>query len=423
MTRERLISLDVFRGLTILLMTIVNNPGDWGNVYPPLLHAEWHGCTLTDLVFPFFVFIMGVAVPLAMPDKIYDQTTFNKILVRSLRMFCLGIFFNFFGKIQLFGLEGIPLLIGRLGITIAVGYALMGNFSSKVKNILAFSILFIYLFLAYSGIEAYHDVRLPGVLQRIAIVYFVVSLLYLKTSQKTQIITGAVLLLGYWALMTLIPVPGFGAANLEKGTNLAAWLDSVLLKGHMYRGTVTWDPEGILSTIPSIVNGIIGLLIGQILMREISKTQKATKMAIAGIALIIAGLLWNIVFPIDKSIWTSSYVLYTTGLATTFLSILYYAIDIADYKKGFKPFLIWGVNPMIVFFTSQIIPQALVMIEFQNPHNPEEKINLLSYLYGFGIAPFFTYPMTASLAGALVYVCIWTFILWIFYKNKLIFKV
>lgn len=423
MTRERLISLDVFRGLTILLMTIVNNPGDWGNVYPPLLHAEWHGCALTDLVFPFFVFIMGVAVPLAMPDKIYDQTTFNKILVRSLRMFCLGIFFNFFGKIQLFGLEGIPLLIGRLAITIAVGYALMGNFSSKVKNILAFSILFIYLFLAYSGIEAYHDVRLPGVLQRIAIVYFVVSLLYLKTSQKTQIITGAVLLLGYWALMTLIPVPGFGAANLEKGTNLAAWLDSVLLKGHMYRGTVTWDPEGILSTIPSIVNGIIGLLIGQILMREISKTQKATKMAIAGIALIIAGLLWNIVFPINKSIWTSSYVLYTTGLATTFLSILYYAIDIADYKKGFKPFLIWGVNPMIVFFTSQIIPQALVMIEFQNPHNPEEKINLLSYLYGFGIAPFFTYPMTASLAGALVYVCIWTFILWIFYKNKLIFKV
>ncbi|WKL50276.1 DUF5009 domain-containing protein [Flavobacterium pectinovorum] len=423
MTRERLISLDVFRGLTILLMTIVNNPGDWGNVYPPLLHAEWHGCTLTDLVFPFFVFIMGVAVPLAMPDKIYDQTTFNKILVRSLRMFCLGIFFNFFGKIQLFGLEGIPLLIGRLAITISVGYALMGSFSSKVKNILAFSILFIYLFLAYSGIEAYHGVRLPGVLQRIAIVYFVVSLLYLKTSQKTQIITGAVLLLGYWALMTLIPVPGFGAANLEKGTNLAAWLDSVLLKGHMYRGTVTWDPEGILSTIPSIVNGIIGLLIGQILMREISKTQKATKIAIAGIALIIAGLLWNIVFPINKSIWTSSYVLYTTGLATTFLSILYYVIDIADYKKGFKPFLIWGVNPMIVFFTSQIIPQALVMIEFQNPHNPEEKINLLSYLYGFGIAPFFTNPMTASLAGALVYVCIWTSILWIFYKNKLIFKV
>lgn len=423
MVKERLISLDVFRGLTILLMTIVNNPGDWGNVYPPLLHAEWNGCTPTDLVFPFFVFIMGVAVPLAMPDKFYDDTTFNKILIRSLRMFCLGIFFNFFGKIQLFGLEGIPLLIGRLAITIAVGYALMGSFSSKVKNILAFSILFIYLFLAYSGIEAYHDVRLPGVLQRIAIVYFVVSLLYLKTSQKTQIITGAVLLLGYWAAMTLIPVPGIGEANLDKGTNLAAWVDSILLKGHMYRGTVTWDPEGILSTLPSIVNGIIGLLIGQVLQRDTTKILKAQKMGIAGTVLIFLGLMWDLVFPINKSIWTSSYVLYTTGLATVFLTILYYTIDIADYKKGFKPFLIWGVNPMIVFFTSQIIPQALVMIEFQNPHNPSEKINLLNYLYKFWIAPFFSNPMTASLAGALVYVCIWTFILWIFYRNKLIFKV
>lgn len=423
MTRERLISLDVFRGLTILLMTIVNNPGDWGHVYAPLLHSEWHGCTPTDLVFPFFIFIMGVAVPLAMPTKNWDDTTFNKILVRSLRMFCLGLFFNYFAKIQLFGLDGISLLIGRLIITVAVGYALMGNFSSKVKNILAFSILIIYLFLAYSGIEAYQSVRLPGVLQRIAIVYFVVSLLYLKTSKKTQIITGVVLLLGYWAIMTLIPVPGIGAANLDKGTNLASYVDSILLKGHMYRETITWDPEGILSTIPSIVNGIIGLLIGLILQREITKTQKATKMAIAGIALIIAGLLWDIVFPINKSLWTSSYVLYTTGLAATCLAFLYYIIDIADYKKGFKLFLIWGVNPMIVFFFSQIIPQALVMIQVKNPINPEQKINLLNYLYHTGIAPFFSNPMTASLAGALVYVGIWTFILWIFYKNKLIFKV
>jgi predicted acyltransferase len=423
MTRERLISLDVFRGLTILLMTIVNNPGDWGHVYAPLLHSEWHGCTPTDLVFPFFIFIMGVAVPLAMPTKTWDETTFNKILVRSLRMFCLGIFFNFFAKIQLFGLDGIPLLVGRLAITIAVGYALMGSFSSKVKNILAFSILIIYLFLAYSGIEAYHDVRLPGVLQRIAIVYFIVSLLHLKTSQKTQIITGIILLLGYWAIMTLIPVPGIGAANLEKGANLASWIDSILLEGHMYRETITWDPEGILSTIPSIVNGIVGLLIGQILLRESSKSEKARKMAIIGVALIITGLIWNIVFPINKSLWTSSYVLYTIGLATTLLAILYYIIDIADNKKGFKLFLIWGVNPMIVFFTSQIIPQALVMIELQNPHHPTEKINLLNYLYSFGIAPFFNNPMAASLAGALVYVGIWTFILWIFYKNKLIFKV
>jgi predicted acyltransferase len=423
MTRERMISLDVFRGLTILLMTIVNNPGSWSAIYPPLLHSEWHGCTPTDLVFPFFIFIMGVAVSFAMPTKTFDSTTFNKILVRSLRMFCLGIFFNFFAKIQLFGLEGIPLLIGRLIITIAVGYALMGNFSSKIKNILAFSILFIYLFLAYSGIEAYQDVRLPGVLQRIAIVYFVVSLLYLKSNQRTQILVASLLLLGYWAAMALIPVPGIGEANFDKGTNLASWIDSILLKGHMYRGTVTWDPEGILSTIPSIATGIIGLLIGQLLHRSIPKIEIAKKMAIAGIVLIIVAQIWSIVFPINKSLWTSTYVLYTAGLATACLALLYYLIDILNLKKGIKLFLIWGVNPMIVFFFSQIIPQGLVMIQFKNPHSPDQQINLLDYLYSFGIAPFFSNPMTASLAGALTYVAIWTFILWIFYKNKLIFKV
>ncbi|QLC67868.1 DUF5009 domain-containing protein [Flavobacterium sp. LPB0248] len=423
MVRERLISLDVFRGLTILLMTIVNNPGDWGHVYPPLLHAQWNGCTPTDLVFPFFIFIMGVAVPLAMPEKTYDETTFNKILIRSLRMFCLGIFFNFFAKIQLFGLDGIPLLIGRLVITFAVGYALMGNFSNRLKNILAFSILAIYLILAYGGFENYADVRLPGVLQRIAVVYFVVSLLYLKTSRKTQLITGIVLLLGYWAVMTLIPVPGLGEANLEKGTNLAAWVDSAFLKGHMYHETKTWDPEGILSTIPSIVNGIIGLFIGQILLLSVTKIQKAQRMGMIGTALIFFGLIWDLVFPINKSIWTSSYALYTTGLATICLTALYYIIDIKEFKKGFKLFVIWGVNPMIVFFASQIIPQALVMIRFQHPSLPGEQINLLNYLYRFGIAPFFSNPMTASLAGALTYVAIWTFILWIFYRNKLIFKV
>ena len=423
MVRERLISLDVFRGLTILLMTIVNNPGDWGNVYPPLLHAHWNGCTPTDLVFPFFIFIMGVAVPLAMPEKKYDETTFNKILIRSLRMFCLGIFFNFFGKIQLFGLDGIPLLIGRLVITFAVGYALMGSFSTRLKNIFAFGILAIYLILAYGRFENYQDVRLPGVLQRIAVVYFVVSLLYLKTSRKTQILTGAILLLGYWAIMTLIPVPGFGEANLERGTNLAAWVDSIFLKGHMYHETNNWDPEGILSTLPSIVNGIIGLFIGQILLLTVTKIQKAQRMGMIGTALIFFGLIWDLVFPINKSIWTSSYVLYTTGLATICLTALYYIIDIKEFKKGFKLFVIWGVNPMIVFFASQIIPQALVLIRFQHPSLAGEQINLLDYLYRFRIAPFFSNPMTASLAGALTYVAIWTFILWIFYRNKLIFKV
>jgi predicted acyltransferase len=423
MAKERLISLDIFRGLTILLMTIVNNPGDWSSIYPPLEYADWNGCTPTDLVFPFFIFIMGVAIPFAPPTKFFDAATFAKILTRSLRIICLGIFFNYFGKIQLFGLEGVPLLIGRLVVTFGVGYALLGNFNSKIKLYLALTILAVYLFLAFGGIEAYNEVRLPGVLQRIGIVYFFISILYLKTNQKTQIITAIALLLGYWALMTLVPVPGIGDANLEKGTNLAAWIDNAVLKDHLWVYSKTWDPEGILSTLPAIATGIIGILIGQLLNSDSSKLEIIKAMMISDGALILIGLFWNIVFPINKSLCTSSYVLFTAGLGILVFSFLYYIIDIVNIRKGFKLFLIWGVNPMIVFSFSQIIPQGLRMIQFQNPNVPLEQINLQQYLYSFWILPYFNNPMTASLAGALIYSCIWTFILWLFYKNNLIFKV
>ncbi|WP_281637626.1 acyltransferase family protein [Flavobacterium marginilacus] len=427
MTKDRLISLDVFRGLTILLMTIVNNPGSWSAIYPPLEHAEWHGCTPTDLVFPFFVFIMGVAISFAMPrtDAINraSTSTLNKIFTRSLRMICLGIFFNFFSSIQLFGLEGIPLLTGRLLITAIAGYALMGNFDAKLKTYLAVSIFIIYIILAYSGIESYQSVRLPGVLQRIGIVYFVASLMYLKTTQRTQLITAIGILLSYWAIMTLIPAPGFEITNLEKGTNLAAWADSILLKGHMWEATKTWDPEGVLSTIPAIATGIIGLLIGQLLNSASLKTEKFKKILLTGVILIILGQIWNIVFPINKALWTSSYVLYTAGLAALTLSLLYYLIDIADYKKGTRLFLIWGVNPMIVFFLSQIIPQAMGMISLPNPKTPTEQTNLWDYLYFLGVQPYFENPMTASLVFALLYVGFWSILLAYFYKNKMYFKV
>jgi predicted acyltransferase len=423
MAKERLISLDVFRGLTILLMTIVNNPGSWEHIYPPLEHAEWHGCTPTDLVFPFFIFIMGVAIPFAMPSKTFDAASFNKIAIRALRIFCLGLFLNFFGKIELFCLEGIPLLMGCLAITIGVCYALMGNFSLNIKTYLTLTVFVTLLLLAYGGIEAYQEVRIPGVLQRIGIVYFFVALLFLKTRQRTQILIAVVLLLLYWAAMALLPVPGIGVANFEKGTNLAAWLDSVLLEGHMWVYSKTWDPEGVLSTVPAIVTGITGLLIGQWINRPLPKLQIVKKMAFAGLTLVVLGLLWNTVIPINKSLWTSSYVLYTAGIAILCLSLLYYVIEVTDYKRGTNLFLIWGVNPMIVFFFSSIIPQSLRMIQFQNPVIATEQINLQKYLYSFWIAPLFDNPLTASLAGALVYVAIWSFILWLFYKNNLIFKV
>ena len=423
MTKERLISLDVFRGFTILLMTIVNNPGSWASIYPPLEHAEWHGCTPTDLVFPFFIFIMGSAIPFAMPTKQFDYAVFNKIIVRSLRIFCLGLFLNYFSRIELLGLEGISLLLLRLIITFAVAYALLGNFSLKIKTYLVFGILAILLFLAYSQIEEFQDVRIPGVLQRIGIVYFFVAILYLKTNLKTQLLVAASILLGYWLAMGFIPVPGFGAANFEKGTNLAAWLDNLVLEGHLWSYSKTWDPEGILSTLPAIATGIFGMFIGQVLNLQIPKVEIIKKTAIIGITLLITGLLWSIVFPINKSLWTSSYVLYTAGIATICLTLLYWIIDVLNYNKWIKLFLIWGVNPMIVFFFSGIIPRVMSTIKIKNPEIATEEINLQSYIYNHNIVPIFSNPLDASLTYALVYAVFWSIILWGFYKNKLIFKV
>lgn len=423
MTKERLISLDVFRGFTILLMTIVNNPGSWAAIYPPLAHAEWHGCTPTDLVFPFFIFIMGSAIPFAMPTKQFDYAVFNKIIVRSLRIFCLGLFLNYFSKIELFGLEGISLLLLRLIITFAVAYALLGNFSLKIKTYLVFGIFAILLILAYGQIEAFQEVRIPGVLQRIGIVYFFISLLYLKTNLKTQLLVAASILLGYWIVMAFVPVPGFGAANFEKGTNLAAWLDNLILKGHLWSFSKTWDPEGILSTLPAVATGILGMFIGQILNLKTQQTEILKKIAAVGFALLIAGLVWSLLFPLNKSLWTSSYVLYTAGIATLCLTVLYFLIDIANYKKWTKLFLIWGVNPMIVFFFSGIIPRVLSSITIQNPKIASEQINLQSYFYKFCIVPVFSNPMNASLTFAVLYAIFWSLILWVFYKNKLIFKV
>jgi predicted acyltransferase len=412
------------------MMVIVNNPGSWDAVYAPLLHAEWNGCTPTDLVFPFFIFILGAAIPLAIVTKELNQDTFIKILTRSLRIISLGLFLGFYGKIELFDLEGYPLLICKLLITGILGYALLGNFEQKIKFYLVSIVFLTFMFLAFSGIEAYQEVRLPGVLQRIGIVYFFTSLVYLKTKFNTQISIVAILLLGYWAIMTLIPVPGIGYANLDKGTNLAGWIDNLLLENHLWATSKTWDPEGILSTIPAIANGIVGLLVGQILNQNLNKNNKTVKLLIIGLVLVILGLIWDTFFPMNKSLWTSSFVLYTAGCATLFLAVFYYLIDIRGYKKWTTPILFWGVNPMIVFFLSGIIPRVLSSFKVPNPaysmgnldHCPEQ-IGLQTYLNEYYIVPYFNNLKDASLMWALINVTFWSIVLWYFYKKKLFFKV
>ncbi|MEL6864741.1 MAG: DUF5009 domain-containing protein, partial [Bacteroidota bacterium] len=256
---KRLLSLDIFRGMTIAFMILVNNPGDWSNVYSPLLHADWHGCTPTDLVFPFFLFIVGVSISLALGKRKQrgdaKGAIIQKILRRTLIIFGIGLFLNAFPFFE------------------------MGS------------------------------LRIPGVLQRIALVYGACALIFLYTDWKQQVQLGFGLLILYWGMMTLLPVPGIGPANLEPETNLGAWLDNLIMPGHLWSQSKVWDPEGLLSTLPAISSGLAGVLTGTWLKSKRTHNSKLVGLFGIGALLIFAGLTWDLAFPINKKIWTSSYVL------------------------------------------------------------------------------------------------------------------
>ncbi len=373
----RLLSLDVFRGATVAAMILVNNPGSWGNIYAPLRHAEWNGCTPTDLIFPFFLFIVGVSIAYALGSKKESAGDHSALIVkamkRSLILFGLGLFLSLYPRV----------------------------FADPVS--------------------AFQTVRIPGVLQRIAVVFFICAVLFIKTSSRTQLRVMIGLLVGYWLVMTLVPVPGTGYANLEKETNLGAWLDRLILsEAHLWKSARTWDPEGILSTVPAISTGLFGVLVGTYLRRKDRET--TTKIAwlfSAGVLAIAAGLVWDLFFPINKSLWTSSYVLYAGGLATVTLALLYWLIDEQGYKRGTKPFVAFGVNAITVFFLSGLLPRTLNMIRLDL--NGQDT-GLQSYIYQAFFQPSFS-PVNASLAYAVVYVLFWFVILWIMYRKNIIIKV
>lgn len=376
-TPARLLSLDFFRGATVAAMILVNNPGDWGNIYAPLEHAEWNGCTPTDLIFPFFLFIVGVSIAYAMGSKKTDPATHRTLILkafkRALILFGLGLFLSLFPKV----------------------------FTAPV--------------------EAFQHVRIPGVLQRIAVVFFISTIIFLKNSEKNIFKILIALLAVYWALMTFVSVPGVGYANLEKETNLGAWIDrSILTEAHLWKASKTWDPEGILSTIPAIATGLFGILVGLYLKRK--DLDAATKIAwlfSTGCLAIALGLLWDLQFPINKALWTSSFVLYTGGMATIILSLCYWIIDIQQYSRFTKPFVVYGVNAITVFFLSGLIPRILGMIKVNNADGKE--ISLQSWLYS-GFTAHFS-PINASLAWAVTFILFWLVILWAMYSRKIIIKV
>lgn len=368
---SRLLSLDVFRGLTVASMILVNNPGDWGHIYAPLEHSSWNGCTPTDLIFPFFLFIVGVSIVFAMQTKAADASQHGKLITHIIR---------------------------RAATIVLLGW-----------------------FLALYPHFDFHNMRIPGVLPRIGIVFGICGIIFVKTERKTQLILFWVFLIVYFLLMTFVPVPGTGYANLQPETNLGAWIDRTLIGNlHLWKESITWDPEGLLGTIPACATTLFGIFIGTWLKRK--DKDESTKVAwlfSIGVGAVILGLLWDLFFPINKALWTSSFVLYCGGLATLGLAFLYWIIDVQGYKRFTRFFVVYGVNAITVFFLSAFIVKSLNRIHVTDGN---KKIGVTQYVFQHVFTPHLS-PVNASLAWAICFVLFfWVILTWM-YNRKIIIKV
>ncbi|CAN5778189.1 DUF5009 domain-containing protein [soil metagenome] len=369
----RLVSLDVFRGITVAGMLLVNNPGTWSHIYDPLEHAEWHGWTPTDLIFPFFLFIVGVSMSFSFGGQLARgasrRSLFAKAAKRSAILFLLGLI-----------LAAFP---------------------------------FYDLDLA--------TLRIPGVLQRIGLAFFLASAVVLFTGLRGQIVTAAVLLLGYWAAMMLVPVPGFGAGDLRPEANLAAYLDrGILGTNHLWKSARTWDPEGLFSTLPAVATVLLGVFTGRWLRSERSAAEKTVGLFIAGNVGLVLGLIWHSLFPINKNIWTSSYVIFTAGMALHFLALCYWIVDVKGYRRWAHPFYVFGVNAIAAFFLSGIMARILNLVKWTG--SAGETVTLKGWIYQTFFASWLT-PINASLAFALVFVALWVGIMETFHRKRIYVKV
>lgn len=342
---SRLRSLDVFRGLTVAGMVIVNNPGDWGAVYGPLLHAEWDGWTTTDLIFPFFLFIVGVSIAFAGRGR----SSWTKVLRRGAVLWGLGLFMAAFPFFRL------------------------------------------------------STVRVPGVLARIAWCYVATSVLVRAvdnrsptTRRRRAFVIVAVLLIAYWIALTWIPVPGGVAGDRSPSGNLGAWLDRALLLGHLWRPD--WDPEGVLSTVPAIGTTLLGVIAGWWLRETDSPRERVRAVLLAGLIGVIAGLLWDLSFPINKSLWTSSYVFFTGGLAAVALAACHWLFDLrtsTDITRWSEPLVVLGRNAILLFVVSGLFAKTLIYLKW-----PDASMSLARWIYVSAFLPLAS-PRNASLLYAL----------------------
>jgi predicted acyltransferase len=393
--RERLLSLDVFRGITIAGMLLVNNPGTWSAIFPPLEHAEWNGWTPTDLIFPFFLFIVGITTHLSLSARRArgddDSAVVKQILRRGIIIYLLGFAMAMFPFYQWGAIASIP--------------------NATPWDRILYRI---------------EHVRILGVLPRIAIVYICAGLLTLKTTLKQQIMIIATLLFGYWFAMTLIPVPGeheIGAVLLNThDRNLAAWLDRAILgTNHTWSGSVTFDPEGPMSTIPAIATAMLGVIAGRwIVQKEKPLLERISGMFAVGAIGMMVGLMWNWAFPINKNLWTSSYVIFTAGMACVAIATIMWIVDYCNVKWWTKPFVIYGVNPIVAFVGSGVLARLIYTLWHVSYQG--HSVAIQDAIYQIVFLPWLP-PRVASLAFAVSFVLVWYGILTVLYKRNIILKV
>ncbi len=361
--KERIISVDIFRGLTIVLMILVNTPGTWSDVYAPLLHAEWHGLTPTDLVFPFFLFIVGTSIVFAYRNKSPNTATYRKISVRTLKLLGLGLFLG------------------------------------------AFTVSFPF-------IREFADIRFPGVLQRIGVVFFFAAILFLNVNWKALIGICLFILLGYWIWLGYIPINGMEPSFERVPNNWANYIDLNVFGTHMYKAD--YDPEGLLSTLPSIATSLFGIFTGLILVSK--RKNKEWLMAGLGIILILLGNLWDLAFPINKALWSSSFVMVTAGWANLFLAAIYFLTDVLGMRFG-SIFRYAGANAITVYFLSSFVTSLFYKL----------RINEETSVHGWLFENLFVHdfmPMKlSSLLYALCVVGFYLLLALVMYRKKIFIKV
>ena len=383
--KERFYSLDVFRGSTVALMILVNNPGSWSHIFPPLEHASWHGVTPTDLVFPFFLFAVGNAMAFVMPkiEAAGEGHFWAKVIKRSLLIFLIGLFLNWFPFIK---------------------YDDAGKIVAK----------------------PFETLRIFGVLQRIAVSYFFASVIVHFFKVRGSFVAGAFLLLFYWFLCV--------AMNPADPFSLKGWfgtgIDKALIgEKHMYHGEgVAFDPEGLMNSFAAIVQVILGYLVGNYILQKGKTHEMLNGLFVAGCVLIFAGFCWDMVFPINKKIWTSSYTIYTTGLALLILSLFIYLIEFRNSKGWWSRFFdVFGKNALFIFAMSALIPKTLWLIRISNGVNDSGKpkyLNPLNWFYEHICKPIIpSDPRIGSLVYALCFIGMMWFLAWLLDRKKIYIKV